>query len=84
MTARSMGGAKRYPSIAVYDPDGFREGLNPSYGLYTNGVLMPVRLVEQTATDQDKQPQRSSYDAYLSAPHLAISQQIDVWHGANP
>jgi len=27
------GGATRYPSIAVYDADGFRKGLNPSYGL---------------------------------------------------
>jgi predicted TIM-barrel fold metal-dependent hydrolase len=28
-----MGGAKRYPSITVHEVDGFREGLNPSYGL---------------------------------------------------
>jgi len=26
-----MGGAKRYPSVAVGEDDGFREGLNPSY-----------------------------------------------------
>ena len=31
--ARRMGGAQRYPSIAVCEDDGFREGLNPSYGL---------------------------------------------------
>src|ERR1700730_1455725 len=31
-TARRMGGAKRYPSIAIGEYDGFREGLNPSYG----------------------------------------------------
>ena len=30
-SARRMGGAKRYPSIAVDEDDGFREGLNPSY-----------------------------------------------------
>ena len=29
--ARRMGGAKRYPSVAVGEDDGFREGLNPSY-----------------------------------------------------
>src|SRR5713226_5947541 len=29
--ARRMGGAKRYPSIAICEGDGFREGLNPSY-----------------------------------------------------
>jgi hypothetical protein len=29
--ARRMGGAKRYPSTAVCEDDGFREGLNPSY-----------------------------------------------------
>jgi hypothetical protein len=28
-----MGGAQRYPSIAVREVDGFREGLNPSYAL---------------------------------------------------
>jgi hypothetical protein len=28
-----MGGAQRYPSIAVCEDDGFREGLHPSYGL---------------------------------------------------
>jgi len=27
---REMGGAKRYPSIAICGDDGFREGLNPS------------------------------------------------------
>jgi hypothetical protein len=26
-----MGGAQRYPSIAIDEDDGFREGLNPSY-----------------------------------------------------
>ena len=31
-TARRMGGAKRYPSIAIGEYDVFREGLNPSYG----------------------------------------------------
>src|SRR6266446_389154 len=31
-SARRMGGAKRYPSIASYGGDGFR-GLNPSYVL---------------------------------------------------
>jgi hypothetical protein len=31
--ARRMGGAQRYPSIAVGEVDGFREGLNPSYAL---------------------------------------------------
>jgi hypothetical protein len=31
-----MGGAKRYPSIAVCGEDGFREGLNPSYALASN------------------------------------------------
>src|SRR6266849_468836 len=30
-----MGGAKRYPSIAFRGGDGFREELNPSYGLTT-------------------------------------------------
>src|SRR5712672_1706307 len=30
-SARRMGGAKRYPSVAVGEDDGFREGLNPSY-----------------------------------------------------
>ena len=33
LTARRMGGAKRYPSIAVHGVDGFRKGLNPSYVL---------------------------------------------------
>src|SRR5665213_1521665 len=33
ITARRMGGAKRYPSIAACAGDGFREELNPSYGL---------------------------------------------------
>src|SRR6266566_3947365 len=28
-----MGGAKRYPSTFVYEDDGFRERLNPSYAL---------------------------------------------------
>jgi hypothetical protein len=28
-----MGGAKRYPSTTVDDPDGFRKVLNPSYEL---------------------------------------------------
>src|SRR4051794_12609217 len=32
-SARRMGGAKRRPSIAVYDVDGFRKGLNLSYVL---------------------------------------------------
>src|SRR5712671_5921850 len=31
VSARRMGGAKRYPSVAVGEDDGFREGLNPSY-----------------------------------------------------
>ena len=34
-----MGGAQRYPSIAVCEDDGFREGLYPSYGLETAGSL---------------------------------------------
>jgi hypothetical protein len=33
LSARRMGGAQRYPSIAVREVDGFREGLNPSYEL---------------------------------------------------
>jgi hypothetical protein len=33
ISARRMGGAQRYPSIAVREVDGFREGLNPSYAL---------------------------------------------------
>src|SRR5882757_1846849 len=40
VSARRMGGAKRYPSVAVGEDDGFREGLNPSYrttGLRTRG-----------------------------------------------
>jgi hypothetical protein len=32
-SARRMGGAKRYPSIADCEYDGFREGLNLSYSL---------------------------------------------------
>jgi len=32
ISKRRMGGAKRYPSIASYEDDGFRR-LNPSYGL---------------------------------------------------
>jgi hypothetical protein len=32
-SARRMGGAKRYPSIAACEGDGFREALNPSYAL---------------------------------------------------
>jgi hypothetical protein len=30
IAARRMGGAQRYPSTAVGEDDGFREGLNPS------------------------------------------------------
>jgi len=33
VSARRMGGAKRYPSIAACQDDGFREALNPSYAL---------------------------------------------------
>jgi glutathione S-transferase len=33
VAAHRMGGAQRYPSIAVGEVDGFREGLNPSYAL---------------------------------------------------
>jgi hypothetical protein len=33
-----MGGAKRYPSIAIRGVDGFRKGLNPSYG--PGGITM--------------------------------------------
>jgi hypothetical protein len=36
---REMGGAKRYPSIAICGDDGFREGLNPSYELKRNIVV---------------------------------------------
>jgi hypothetical protein len=31
-----MGGAKRYPSVSAGERDGFREELNPSYGLELN------------------------------------------------
>jgi hypothetical protein len=39
-----MGGAKRYPSIAVCEDDGFREGLNPSYGLRQNNPTGKIPL----------------------------------------
>jgi hypothetical protein len=36
-----MGGAKRYPSIAVCEDDGFREELNPSYALVFHQLICP-------------------------------------------
>jgi hypothetical protein len=36
--ARSMGGPKRYSSIAFRGGDGFREELNPSYGFTTKSA----------------------------------------------
>lgn len=35
-----MGGAKRYPSLRVCKADGFREGLNLSYGLAPNRIWL--------------------------------------------
>src|ERR1700722_8475824 len=36
-----MGGAKRYPSTAICEDDGFREGLNPSLRLRSFRVRSP-------------------------------------------
>ena len=47
-----MGGAERYPSIAICGDDGFREGLNPSLS-YVGGVHLPV---ESKCFDRKKPP----------------------------
>jgi hypothetical protein len=58
-----MGGAQRYPSIAVREVDGFREGLNPSYALESGcrsqrgknwSTLGDTLVVRRRVHDQDR------------------------------
>jgi hypothetical protein len=47
-----MGGAKRYPSIAFCEDDGFREELNPSYALLQSAARIEAEGVIRHLGDQ--------------------------------
>jgi hypothetical protein len=58
-----MGRAKRYPSIAIGEDDGFREALNPSYELAANvtkAISQHQTANDRTNTNQPAPQKRST------------------------
>jgi hemolysin D len=71
-----MGGAQRYPSIAVREGDGFREGLNPSYALSESNEPAGQELLysERVAIDAT---QMQVEDRMVNlAPGMAVTVEI--------
>jgi hypothetical protein len=56
-----MGGAKRYPSIFVYESDGFRKGLNPSDMLTTTVRITHFRATVRQAGLRDDQDRADTF-----------------------